>query len=63
MSRVGNFLINNDGDKLRLSFNIKLPIFAQGIGDLKDHSNSNNKEILIPVSVETYIDQFSFKKS
>ncbi|EIN14981.1 Hypothetical protein, predicted lipoprotein [Mycoplasmopsis agalactiae 14628] len=55
-------LANGDTGKLKLSFNIKLPVFAQGIGDLKDYSNSNNKQILIPVFTEAKIDQFTFKK-
>lgn len=55
-------LVTGDTGKLKLSFNIKLPVFAQGIGDLKDYSNSNNKQILIPVFTEANIDQFTFKK-
>ncbi len=55
-------LANGDTNKLKLSFNIKLPIFSQGIGDLKDYSNLNSRQILIPVLVEVNIDQFMFKK-
>lgn len=55
-------LANSDANKLKFSFNIKLPIFSQVIGDLKDYSNSNSRQILIPVLVEVNIDQFMFKK-
>ncbi len=53
-------LANGDANKLKLSFNIKLPIFSQVIGDLKDYYNSNSRQILIPVLVEVNIDQFMF---